>query len=110
MKLLHHETTSEDAGDQSMATHSVLPAEQGVETTVGTSVDEILCPICRRRLFSRNAAVIRLRTRILVFDGDSAYAKCKYCRSDVIVPLVMDESLDEEWLPVWNEGLDGRTR
>lgn len=110
MKTFHYGTTSEEEGVNSMGAHSVLPDEERDRTGVETSVEEILCPICRRRLFSRNEDVVRLKTRILVFEGGSAYAKCKYCRNDVIVPLVMHESLDEEWLPVWNEGRDGRTR
>lgn len=77
---------------------------------LGSQLEDILCPICRRRVFSCSDSVVRLKTRILVFEGDSAYAKCKYCRNDVLVPLVMHEGLSEEWLPVWTEGLDGKTR
>ena len=80
------------------------------DSSLGSQLEDILCPICRRRVFSCSDSVVRLKTRILVFEGDSAYAKCKYCRNDVLVPLVMQEGLSEEWLPVWTEGLDGKTR
>jgi len=79
-------------------------------SALGSQLEDIVCPICRRRVFSCSESVVRLKTRILVFEGDSAYAKCKYCRNDVLVPLVMHEDLGAEWLPVWTEGLDGKTR
>jgi uncharacterized protein with PIN domain len=76
----------------------------------GFPFEKILCPTCRRRLFSRNEDVVRLRTRILVFENGNAFAKCKHCRKDVMVPLVMREIFSEECLPLWNEALHGETR
>ena len=76
----------------------------------GLALEEVLCPVCHRRLFSRNEAAVRLRTRILVFEGDHAYAKCKYCRNDVMVPLAMREISSEESLPLWDEALHGEIR
>jgi len=41
-------------------------------------------------------------------ENGYAIAKCKYCRSNVIVPVVMCDAFDRESLPVWDEELDGR--
>jgi hypothetical protein len=81
---------------------SSLPAPSDLES--------ISCPICHRRLFSCNDAVVRLRTRLLVFEADNTYAKCHYCRNEVTVPLVIRDNASEECLPLWNETLHGDTR
>lgn len=70
------------------------------------SVDDVVCPICRRRMFSCDGSVVRLRTRILVFEGTCAIAKCKYCRNDVVVPVVLCGSSGTSSLPMWDEELD----
>ena len=110
MKYSHYGAASEEAEEISTAERTVRPGEESDGTCLGAQLEEILCPICRRRVFSCSQTVVRLKTRILVFEGESAYAKCKYCRNDVLVPLVMHEAVGEEWLPVWTEGLDGKTR
>lgn len=93
-----------------MAAHAVQRAEPKAQTDLGGRVDKILCPVCRRHVFSCSVDNIRLRTRILVFDGGNTYAKCRHCKHDVIVPLIMFDSLNGECLSVWNEALDGHTR
>ena len=94
-------------------THTALPSLSPLDIasneTFSEQVTEMLCPICGRRMFTRSNGALRLKTRILIFDGTYAIAKCRYCRTDVVVPIVMSEMFDRESLPVWNEELDGGT-
>jgi hypothetical protein len=102
----HTKSTSSGAPVTQLAGYEGTPAVRDS----GLALEEVLCPVCHRRLFSRNEAVVRLRTRILVFEGNNAYAKCKYCRNDVMVPLIMPEIFSEESLSLWDETLHGETR
>ena len=90
-----------------------LTVQHGIankKNTLKTSVEKMLCPVCRRHVFSCDEVAVRLKTRILIFESGTAYSKCRYCKNDLVVPLVMNESADREWLPVWNEARDGEAR
>ena len=73
----------------------------------GATVDEMVCPVCRRRIFSCSDTAVRLKTRILIFENSGTIAKCKYCRNDVVVPVVMSGAIEERSLPLWDEDRDG---
>ncbi|MBI5094596.1 MAG: hypothetical protein HZB26_19450 [Candidatus Hydrogenedentes bacterium] len=88
-----------------MTTYQVLDAEPRTHFSLGGHVARTLCPVCHRRVFSFSASRIRLKTRILIFDGGNAYAKCRYCKHDVIVPLVLLDSNAGEWSSIWTESL-----
>ncbi len=49
------------------------------------------CPICGRPLIVKDGAKRKLRTRIVIFANGRAFAKCQYCKSDVEVPVFIDE-------------------
>jgi len=87
----------------------VVPVEHVADETVELHVKNVLCPVCHRRVFTHNDEVVKLRTRILVFEDRYAIAKCKYCRHDVVVPVVICEPFDRESLQIWDEKQDGRT-
>lgn len=92
-----------------MSSYGLRTESPDTVTKLKMKVEDIRCPVCRRRVFSLNASAVRLKTRILVFEGNSAYAKCKHCRSDIMVPLVLLKLPGEHYLPVWNEKFDGST-
>lgn len=92
-----------------MSSYGLRAESLDTVTKLKMKVEDIRCPVCRRRVFSLNASAVRLKTRILVFEGNRAYAKCKHCRSDIVVPLVLLELPGEPYLPVWNEKFDGST-
>ena len=87
----------------------VVPGEHAADEAVELHVKNVLCPVCGRRVFTHYNDVVRLRTRILVFEDRATIAKCKYCRHDVVVPVVMCEVFDRESLQIWDEKQDGRT-
>ena len=92
------------------STSPVVPGEHAAAEAAELYVKNVLCPVCGRRVFTHNDETVRLRTRILVFEDRYTIAKCKYCRHDVVVPVVMCEPFDRESLPVWDEDRDGRMR
>lgn len=110
MKSIRYVTERDCPSDSPTEASSASAARESGRADILARIIDALCPICRRHIFSCNDAVVRLKTRIVIFENGTAYAKCKYCRNDVIVPLVMRESFDEEWLPVWNEARDGMAR
>lgn len=87
----------------------IVPVDGVSDETFPSSIEKLSCPICRRRMFTRSNGILRLRTRILVFERAYAVAKCRHCRNDVVVPIVMCEAFDRESLPIWHEELDGKT-
>jgi len=86
----------------------MVPIEEVAYAELEQHVEDLQCPICGRKLFACNNDRLKLRTRILIFENGYAIAKCKYCRSNVIVPVVMCDAFDRESLPVWDEELDGK--
>ena len=52
------------------------------------------CPVCGRPLIVKDGAKRKLRTRIVIFSNGRAFAKCQYCKSDVEVPVFIDEVAD----------------
>jgi hypothetical protein len=86
---------------------SILHDGPSTKTGRDTTLDEMVCPVCRRRIFSCSGASVRLKTRILIFENSCTIAKCKYCRNDIVVPVIMRGTFEERSLPLWNEDSDG---
>jgi len=84
-----------------------VPSGKSARGRLEQSIDALRCPICRKLVFARDNGVLRLRTRILIFEDGYTIAKCRYCRNDVIVPVFMNEESDAESLAIWDEELDG---
>lgn len=90
-----------------MTTYQALVDEPRSDGVFGSHVADTVCPVCHRRVFCCGDSKIRLKTRILIFDGENTYAKCRYCKHDVIVPLVMLDSNGGEWSFIWTESSAG---
>jgi hypothetical protein len=48
------------------------------------------CPVCKRPLMVDAAGKWKLKTRLVIFLKDKTLAKCKYCRSDIKIPVKFD--------------------
>lgn len=54
----------------------------------------IYCPKCRTAVVKRSQdGKIRIRTRIVAFDGSSAEGVCARCGADISLPLELSEGL-----------------
>ena len=54
------------------------------------------CPTCGKVLLVRRDGEQRvLRTRILIFDNGSCLSKCPFCKSEVAVPIKLNDAPDE---------------
>jgi len=54
------------------------------------------CPTCGKGLLIRRDDEQRvLRTRILIFNNGSCFAKCPFCKTEVAVPIKLADALDE---------------
>jgi hypothetical protein len=63
--------------------HKVL-----VENDNGKQI--LKCPVCNRPLIVDDGEKWKLKTRIVIFLKNKTLAKCKFCRSDIEVPVVFD--------------------
>ena len=86
-----------------------VPSGNSARGRLEHPIDALRCPICRKLVFARDNGILRLRTRILIFEDGYTIAKCRYCRNDVMVPVIMNRESDAELLPIWDEELDGST-
>jgi hypothetical protein len=71
--------------DVSTSVHKLL-----VETDNGKQI--LKCPVCNRPLIVDDGEKWKLKTRIVIFLKNKTLAKCKFCRSDVEVPVVFNSN------------------
>jgi len=54
------------------------------------------CPSCRHRLFQVGDDGVKLRTNIIIFNGDGATVKCPACKADVPLDLQLGDGLRKD--------------
>ena len=72
--------------DCSVTAHKLL-----VEEDNGKQIFK--CPVCGRPLIVDDGEKWKLKTRIVIFLKNKTLAKCKFCRSDVEVPIVFNSGI-----------------
>lgn len=54
----------------------------------------IYCPKCRAAVVKKSQdGKVRIRTRIVAFDGQQAEGVCTRCGADLVLPLELDEGM-----------------
>lgn len=75
--------------DTNTSAHKLL-----VESGNGKQI--LKCPVCNRPLIVDDGEKWKLKTRIVIFLKNKTLAKCKFCRSDVEVPVVFNSQMAAE--------------
>ena len=70
-------------GNLNSTAHKLL-----VETDNGKQI--LKCPVCNKPLIVDDGEKWKLKTRIVIFLKNKTLAKCKFCRTDVEVPVVFN--------------------
>lgn len=105
---MKHVSTVVGLGQETTTIDALRPVKEKTALGLAEQSVPLRCPLCRRKVFSVSNGALRLRTRILVFKNGRAITKCKYCRNDIHVPIVMFDFANEESLPVWDSELHGK--
>lgn len=51
------------------------------------------CPHCHDLIIKSQGNETKIRSKVLIFRGDSCYVVCKGCDNEVLAPLSFDETI-----------------